>query len=371
MVAFWQRKLSEEIVVSFARGRSRSYEVDVETDDNGGFSEDRTPLYEDVPGMLRRFEEQLGPEPEPENQVYDDGVQIAIVKPENPFGSGWVGAMFGAKLHTLTSNSETITQTDPVITDWAQLEKLKFDENNEWLQKILSALRYFVEHASRPFAIGLWELLDGANFVGLMRGTTQLYYDLADRPPELGRLYELGFTSACRAFEMKRDIVKPHNDKVFGHQAYSDMAPGYGLPWTDTDAYTVCSPAVFTEVGLENKQRIIDRFGGGEIFVHGLGQHIVPVVAQLKGLTQFHVFDDPKCPTYFSIRNRIRQQIFDIPLAMDCNLDEFADALSERTLPGGVHYRVFAPKGVKASDLNDLMKRVRQYRTAQFAATPR
>jgi len=369
LVAFWRRQLGDEILVSFVRHRRRSNALDWGTEEVDGVSAERTPLYDDLPGMLRRFECSLD-EAAPVEELGDDALNIPETEPEDPFGCGWVGAMFGARMHALTSTYETITYNEPVITDWAQLEELEFDENGEWPQSLLNALRYFVEHATRRYSIRLWELLDGANFVGLMRGTTQLYYDLADRPPEMSALYDLGFTAACRMFDLKREIVRDHNLSVFQHQPFYDLAPGYGLPWTDTDAYTACAPRVFAEVGFENKQRILDRYGGGELFIHGLGRHLVPIAVRLRGLTQLHLYDDPKCPTYFSLRNRMRQETHDLPLAMDCELGEFADALAEGSLPGGVHYGVFVPDDVETGDLRRLLQRVRAYRALELPAKP-
>jgi hypothetical protein len=371
-VAFWKRQMSDQILVRFAgAGARRSNEPAHMVAPDEAVAEGNPPRFADVPRLLRDYESSLKPGPSLEDALYDDSPGVPVIMPEVEFGNGIMGAIFGAKLHIASSKVHTTTFNEPVVTDWDQVAGLRFDENNEWVQRVLSCLRYFVAHASKPFAIRQFLVYEGANFIVSMRGTTQAFFDLADRPPELRQLYELGFTAGIRFFEMKRQVIQEHNEKVLRHPAYAALAPLHAMPWLDTDAYALCSRRVFEEIGFEFKQKILDHFGGGEMYVHGLGRRIVPAAGRLNHLTQLSLYDDPKCDPYFNHRCEIRSQTYDIPLSIACTLKELVDGLAERTLPGGVAYGVHVPSGVSSTELNHLMDRVRVYRAGKWSGRSR
>jgi hypothetical protein len=337
------------------------------------------PLFEDVPAMLdgfesgleRSFERSLPPTSELGEQVHDDGVHVPVATPELQFGHAMAALMFGGKLQVAASATHTLTWNDPVVTDWDQVGGLVFDEDNDWVQRTLGCLDYFVKHASKPFAIQQFQVIEGANFVVSMRGTTQAFYDLGEQPAGLRNLYELGYRSGVRLFQLRRGVIKEHNERVLGHQAFADLSYLHSVPWLDTDAYALCSPRVFGGLGAEYKQKILSRFGGGKLYIHGLGRHIVPIAGRLNDLTQLSLYDDPKCPPYFAIRDQVRTETFDIPLTMDCDLRELLDGLADHSLPGGILYSVFLPEPTAAGELNRLMDRVREYRAGRLSARPK
>jgi hypothetical protein len=204
-----------------------------------------------------------------------------------------------------------------------------------------------------------------------MRGTTQAFYDLADRPEGLFKLYEIGREAGIRFFEMKRDLIKQHNEKILGNKEYSDMAPVHSVPMLDMDAYALCSPEVFEEIGFENKQKILNHFGGGSFYIHALGSAIVPIAADLKNLTELWLFDDPKCPRYFDNRTSWRKITHDIPLQLYCGIKEFLIALDEGSLPGGIKYNIFT-QGCRLSieEKNSIIQKTKKYRTSKYKARP-
>lgn len=371
-VAFWKRQMSDQIIVCFAGpGARRSNELPHMATSDEAVSEKNPPLFEDFARMLALDESNIGPRPVCNEEIYDDTIGIPTLMPELPFGNGIMGAIFGARLHVASSKVHTMTFNDPVITRWDQVSGLSFDEGNEWVGKVLSCLRYYVEHASKPFAIRQFVLYEGANFIVSMRGTTQAFFDLADRPPELWQLYEIGCEAGIRFFEAKSQVIREHNERVLGHPEYAALAPLHAIPWLDTDAYALCSPKVFEEIGFEFKQKVLDHFQGSELYIHGLGRHIVPIAGRLRNLTQLSLFDDPNCPTYFSRCREYRAQTYDIPLSIACDLRELLEGLADQSLPGGVLYTVHVPTSVAPIELNRVMERVRAYRAGELSGRAR
>lgn len=369
-VAFWKREMSDSILVEFGAEGDVTLDA-VKTE--GVVCNDIKPLYDNVPKMLKDFEKEIEIIESTDNwKICDDNVRIPIAWPELQFGNGIAGAIFGGKLITTSTKDHTYTFNEPVVSDWKDVYKLKFEKDNEWVKRILNSLEYFIQQGRKNFLVRPFFIYEGADFIVSIRGTTRAFYDLIDNPKELKFLYDLGRKTGIEFFEMKRKIIREHNEKILDHRQYSKMAPIHAVPMLDMDAYALCSPEIFEKIGFENKQKILDYFKGGTFYIHALGRHIVPIAAQLNNLTELWLFDDPKCPRYFDDRRRWRKETYDIPLEMYCNFDEFIKALDEKSLPGGVKYNVFTSElKLLPDELNELINKVKKYHTNRLAGKPK
>jgi len=374
-VRFWKRELSDQILLSYYMGNILKNDGTIDLP--GGKVSDNNPhLFDNYDRMFEIFLEDVTLEKNTsyKQQILDDDIRIPIAYPELDFGNGMPGAIFGGKVIATSSQRRTHTFNEPVIKDWAQIKDLKFDRNNKWVKKIIDCLKFFVandkenNYLIRPFIVE-----EGANFIVSIRGTTQAFYDLVDNPPELKGLYEIGYRVGSEFFEIKREIVKEHNAKVLGNKKFAEIAPIHSVPLLDMDAYALCSPKIFKNIGFEYKQKILNHFGGGLFYIHALGSHIVPIAAHLDNLTEIFLHDDPNCLKYFDRRIEMRKQTFDIPLEMFCGYTEFMKALEEKTLPGGIKYIILLddPKRFSIEFLNDLMKKVKKYRTKALMGKPK
>ncbi len=370
-VAFWERRMSDQILASFDAEGDVTLSAVLMMD--GKVSEEYPALYDDVPRMLRDFEAGITHEELRGNDgIWDDDIRIPQAWPELQFGNGMPGALFGAKVITTSTGDHTYTFNEPVVTDWAQARGLRFDPANIWVKRIDEALRYFVACGAKEFAVRPFPVIEGTDFLVSMRGTTQAFLDVMDDPPGMRPLYQLGYETGAAWFESKRAIVKEHNERVFCHPRFSALAPIHSVPNLDMDADALCSPANFENLVLEYKQKMISHFHGGCFYIHALGSFIVPIAAHLRELTSLWLFDDPNCTPYFDRRAEMRAVTGDIPLDMYCTFNGFVEALEKRTLPGGAKYNVFMG-GVKASvaEINAIMEKVRAYRTTALAGRPK
>ena len=369
-LSFWKREIPDGILAEFIFGADVTLSA---TTTQGTVSKDFPPLYDNVPKMLRDFENSVDQYIKSENwKVADDGFKIPIAWPELQFGNGMAGAIFGGELEVIGTRDHTYTFNKPVIKDWPELGNIKFDENNIWIKRILEALEYFVENASMEFVVRPFFIYEGADFIVSMRGTTQAFYDLIDNPPELKILYDIGRDAGIRFFEMKKNLVIKHNERMIKNAQYSKMATIHSIPMLDMDAYALCSPEIFERIGFENKQGILNHFKGGSFYIHALGRFIVPIAAHLENLTELWLFDDPKCPSYFDGRINWRKQTFDIPLQIYCSLKQFTDSLRDKSLPGGIKYNILTSKDeISISEANRLMDEVKKYNTLKLAGKPK
>ena len=366
-VELWERKASDRILASFNTEGDVGLSA-VRTMD-GTVSERYPALYDDVPRMLTDFEAGITREELRGNDgIWDDDPRIPKAWPELQFGNGMPGAIFGGEVITTSTFDHTYTFNEPVVTDWAQVDGLRFDPSNCWVKRIDSALRHFVACGTKEYVVQPFFIIEGTDFLVSMRGTTQALLDVMDRPPGVRRLYQLGYEAGAAWFEMKRAIVKEHNERVFCHPRFSDLAPIHAAPYLDMDADALCSPKHFEELVFEYKQKMLTHFHGGCFYIHALGSFIVPIAAHLEDLTELWLFDDPNCPRYFDRRVEMRKITRDIPLEMLCDLPDFLDALEKRTLPGGIRYNVvMGGARPTVAELNEIMGKVRDYRTTTLA----
>jgi len=146
-----------------------------------------------------------------------------------------------------------------------------------------------------------------------------------------------------RYWKLQREVVETSNRECLRHDGYAQMCPGHAGAGLSVDAYGLCHPSVYEEMGFEYTQRLIDALGGGFLHVHSLGAHLIPLVAKLKGLTELTLSDDPYCDRYFPKLREIRECTGDLPLVVRCTLEEFRSGLRGGNLPGGVLYNVSGP----------------------------
>jgi len=113
--------------------------------------------------------------------------------------------------------------------------------------------------------------------------------------------------------------------------------------------------------GREPVERILRRFDGGVLHIHGNGRHLLEAVSSVKGLKAIFLGDDKGFPPAFDVLDELQARTGDVPLVVQVGFDRFVEELEEQRLPGGVFYKV---SGAGDPDTaNRLMEKVRVYRT--------
>ena len=282
----------------------------------------------------------------------DDSIPVGRVS----FGSNAFGAYLGAEV----VSGGTGGFSKPLLTDWSALDKLRFNEENEWIQRQKEACRYYLEHARGKFPVCEMETIDALNLADVLRGTTQAFMDVYDHPDELARLMDFGADFNIRFIEMQRQILR---ESLYYEEGIFDMfwiwLPGRAV-WLSVDAYASCAPQVFEQMGRQYIQRLIDHFGSGWLHIHSNGVYLLPQLVKLRNLVGIGIFEDPGPPRPFEQLAEIRAITGDIPLQIHCHRDELEKGMRDRTLPGGIIYWVQGVRSIE--DGNRLMEKVRAYR---------
>ncbi len=366
-IAFWKREMPGEILAQVRARQPSSQpsrwiayvkENGLETEKLGS----RPPMFENLDRMLEIYEVRASGG-WPERRVRDDTVQFQSFCPTVNFGEGISGALFGGRIRFASSDVKTESVSDPVITDWSQLDGLGFDAGNEWVQRIVGVLRHFVENGNGGYCLHPYCTIDGLNFAVVLRGATQAFVDVIEHEAPLRRLFDLGYETSVGLWNLQRAVVEGHNRAVIQHDEYAELCQCHAVPGLSIDAYSLCAPEVYDRIGLEYTQKLIDTYGGGDLHIHSLGHHLIPGAGKVRGLTQLKLADDPHCDRGFEKLDWARAHTGDTPLTVRCTLEEFERGLRSGSLPGGVAYTVQGAVD-SVDEANRLMDRVRSYRVS-------
>ena len=288
--------------------------------------------------------------------VADDAIPGAYL---SEFDQGLYGGLLGGRVQFMAhpESGWISSMVAPLLADWSQFDGLRFDASHPWWQRYLAQLRAFVEAAAGKFAISHFILIDGLNFVFELLGATRTYLSLDERPEMVRRAIDFAFDLNVRVQEAFFAAVP-----LLCGGTCSNMVqwiPGR-IVSESVDPFHMTSRAYFEQWGREPVERMLGRFDGGVLHIHGNGRHLLEAVCTLRGLSAIYLGDDKGFPAAFDILPQLRARAGDMPLVVSVDFAKFAAALRQRALVGEVLYRVEGVPDVAAA--NRCMEQVRAYR---------
>jgi len=286
----------------------------------------------------------------------DDSLPCAYL---SEFDQGLYGGLLGGEVRFLAhSESGWISSmVPPLLTDWSQFERLRFDESHFWWQRYCRQLEVFVARSTGKWAISHFILIDGLNFVFELIGATRTYLSI-EECPELVR----------RAIDFARELNVKVQQKFFQTvpmlaggtcSNFAQWIPGR-IVSESLDPYHMTSVAYFEKWGRRPVEEILGLFDGGVIHIHGNGRHLLRAAATIQGLKALLLLDDKGFPTAFDVLADLKARVGDLPVAVLADYEKFLERLDRHQLPGGVMYQVKKAPSIAAA--NRCMEKVRAYR---------
>lgn len=288
--------------------------------------------------------------------VCDDGVPAAYL---SECDQGLYGAMVGGRIEYMAhpENGWISSMVEPVLRDWSELESLAVDAGCTAFRQFSRQLDTFRRGSSGRFGISHFILIDGLNFVFELLGATRTYLALYDEPDRVRQAIDLAFQINV----LVQDTFFAAGLQVEGGTC-SNMVqwiPGR-IVSESVDPFHMASLDVFEQWGRGPVERILARYDGGVLHIHGNGRHLLETVATLRGLKAIFLADDIGFPRAFDLLPDMRRRVGDMPLVVSCRYDEITEALASRGLTGGVLYHVHGVPD--ATTANRLMDRIRACR---------
>lgn len=286
----------------------------------------------------------------------DDSIPSAYL---SEFDQGLYGGVLGGEVR-FVCNPDTgwiSSMVFPLLKDWSEFSRLRFDPNQAWLQKYRRQLDVFVGGAGGKFGISHLIMINGLNFVFELVGATDTYLSLMERPELVRQALELGFKvnlKIQRLFFIKVPLI-------------AGGTCGYAVQWIpgrivaeSVDPFHMTSVGYFEEWGRSISERSMAEFDGGVTHIHGNGRHLLEAVCSIKGLKAVMLGDDKGFPPAMEVLDELKARAGDMPLIVNVPFSDFAQRLGRHGLAGGVLYQVHGAPDV--DEVNRCMEKVRAYR---------
>ena len=288
--------------------------------------------------------------------VDDDSMPVAYL---SELDQGLYGGLLGADVRFMADPATgwISSMVPPLLKDWSEFDRLRFDPEHPWWRRYLRQLEAFVAGSRGRWGISHFILIDALNFVFELLGATRTYLSLDEQPEMVRRAIDFAFDLNVRVHEKFFQTVPALDGGTFSNLA--QWLPGR-IVSESIDPYHMTSVAYFERWGREPAERIMTHFDGGVIHVHANGRHLLEAAASLRGLKAMLLADDLGFPPAFEVVDSLKARVGDVPISVFAPYEAFAARLARQALPGGVLYRVQDVPSVEAA--NRLMERVRAYR---------
>jgi hypothetical protein len=288
--------------------------------------------------------------------VLDDSLPSAYL---SEFDQGLYGGLLGGDVRFM-SHPDTgwiSSMVPPLLEDWSEFDRLKFDPSHPWWQRYLDQMRVFVQAAAGKWGISHFILIDALNFVFELVGATNTYLSVQDCPDTVRRAIDFAYDLNVTVQEAFFAAVPALAGGTLSN--FAQWVPGRVVS-ESVDPYHMTSVDFFEEWGREPAERIMTHFDGGVIHLHGNGRHLFDAVTTLQGLIAVLLLDDAGYPPAIDELPALRSRRPDVPLSCFVKHQDFRDRLDRHQLPGGVMYQVTGVPDIATA--NRLMDRVREYR---------
>jgi len=288
----------------------------------------------------------------------DDSIPSAYL---SEMDQGLYGGLLGGEVQFMAhpENGWISSMVAPLLKDWAEFDHLQLDPGHPWFKRYVRQLRTFAAGAAGKFSISHFILVDGLNFVFELIGATRTYLSLDEQPERVRRAIDFAFQLNVAVQEAFFEHVPPLAGGTASNMV--QWIPGR-IVSESVDPFHMTSVKCFEEWGREPAERILGRFDGGVLHIHGNGRHLLEAVSTLRGLKAIFLGDDKGFPPAFNVLGQLRSRAADLPLVVQVDYERFAAALDHQGLLGGVFYRVTGAPST--GEVNRLMERVRAYQAA-------
>ena len=292
--------------------------------------------------------------------VRDDSIPSAYL---SEMDQGLYGGLVGGQVRFLSDPESgwISSMVEPILKDWAEFDRLPtfdpLDQGNPWLQRYLKQLEVFLEVGRGKWAISHFILIDGLNFAYELRGATESYLAIIERPDTVRRVIDYAYDLNVKVQSIFFERIPLLEGGTCSN--FAQWIPGR-IVSESLDPFHMTSLDYFESWGREPAERIMAHFDGGVIHIHGNGRHLLSAASTLKGLKAILLGDDRGYPPAFEILPQIKRQTGDVPLIVfNVGFEDFQTALQKGRLLGGVFYHVQNVPDVDSA--NRCMDAVRAY----------
>lgn len=245
--------------------------------------------------------------------------------------SPWYGiAEHTAFLGGAVDFSESTSYNHTICPEWADTEKLKLDENNEWLRLVIDGISHYREKWGGDFVPKMRGADGPSDIANIVRGN-ELFYDVYDEPEKVTKLVDFCADAAKFTLELQK---KAAGETYGGYLTGFDIwMPGNCIGQISEDASCMMSPDIYTELFLGGLKRLVAGYDHVMLHTHSLGKDKLPIFAQIPNIDVIELSSDPNADRAIEVWRQYREVLADKIVITAPTLEELkanADLLAGR-----------------------------------------
>jgi len=208
-----------------------------------------------------------------------DGVEddmIRGVAPIPPFP--WLEAMLGCRVQI---GNESVWAEEGRF-EYAELDRIDFSDENPWRRKYLEFVRTLKAHLGDRMPVGQPILRGPSDMIAAMRGSSEMVFDLYDRPDEFRRLAERCTEFAIRLVSAQHAVSGPFAGGYLIEQL-GLWAPDR-LVRLQEDSSALFSPDLYATLLQPWDRRMAEAFPYAAIHLHSSSLFLLDRILDVKAL---------------------------------------------------------------------------------------
>lgn len=211
-------------------------------------------------------------------------------------------AFLGGEVEFSTSTS----YNHVIMPDWADLDKLKLDENHPWLRMVVDGIAYYAKNYSQYFLPKLRGADGPSDICNIVRGN-ELFYDVYDEPELVQKLNAFCADAARFTLELQKKAAGMYQGGYL--TGFDIWMPGDCIGQISEDASCMLSPEIYNEIFLDGLKRCAAGYDNVMLHTHSLGKKILPCFASVDDVTAIEISNDPNCDRSLSVWREYRKEL--------------------------------------------------------------
>jgi len=249
--------------------------------------------------------------------IFDD-----LIPSVNPiFGYAEHSAFLGGEV----TISDGTSWHHRLLNNWCDIDNLTLKEDNVWLRMLLDAFSYLKERSEGKYALKLRGANAPQDLANTLRGN-DFFTDFFDYPDEIKNLLSFCVDAIQWTLSHQHSIVGTFDGGVI--TGGNVWLPGNSTGHLSEDASTMCSPQIYEEFGLPYTSKLVQNYDHVYMHTHGLGRHVLPLIASIPNVDVIDIANDPKCIRSIEIYKEYADCLKDKYVVVALNYDEMKENIS-------------------------------------------
>jgi hypothetical protein len=198
----------------------------------------------------------------------------------------WLAAAVGAPVF---AGGDSVW-AEPFIEDYAELDRLAFSEENEWVVKLWQVTDALVERAGGRYPVAANEFMSPLSALVDLRGNTEFAFDLYDRPEEV-REGLIKFTEVWSAFVQNQYRRIPDWHGGYPSAQRYLWAPGRTIEFSEDPAFML-SLRFHEEIVMPSHREVVRQVEYPYIHLHSTQLHTLDRLLEMEELPAIELTPD-------------------------------------------------------------------------------